>query len=171
MARSNGTSQLGSNEAVSDIVIDLGVFIMLVCHTQPIDKTKLEIARRDSMIKRLIKQSRRMPCYKHHNLLYCACSIADKDSASEREKLQNDLLNTKNALEDIKKEETGSTVSSQDSVSSPRMSSGDEQVCRNFHSLSYPMNLIFSRVVSSRRDVLQEPGQPQSNTQRNDSHE
>ena len=132
MARSNGTSQLGSNEAVSCIVIDLGVPIMLVCHTQPNDKTKLEIARRDSMIKRLIKQSRDI-CLVTSIITCCitACSIADKDSANEREKLQNDLLNTKNALEDIKKEDTSSTVSSQDSVSSPRMSSGDEQVCVN----------------------------------------
>lgn len=88
VSRSNGTSQVTSNEASND-------------------KTKLEIARRDSMIKRLIKQN--------------------KDSASEREKLQKDLLNTKSALEDIKKEETSSTVSSQDSVSSPRISSSDEQ--------------------------------------------
>ena len=85
-------------------------------------------------------------------------AIADKDSASEREKLQKDLLNTKSALEDIKKEETSSTVSSQDSVSSPRISSsGDEQqVCLN-HS-SYLGNLIFSCVVPSCRNVFQEPG-------------
>lgn len=51
---------------------------------------------------------------------------ADKDSASEREKLQKDLQNTKSALEDIKKEETVAT--SQESASSVKLS-GDEQVC------------------------------------------
>ena len=43
---------------------DVVIFMVLVCHTQSNDKTKLEIARRDSMIKRLIKQSRHMSCYK-----------------------------------------------------------------------------------------------------------
>lgn len=59
--------------------------------------------------------------------VYVVGVIADKDSANEREKLQKDLQNTKSALEDIKKEEA-STVSNQESASSPRIS-GDEQVC------------------------------------------
>lgn len=55
--------------------------------------------------------------------------IIDKDSASEREKLQKDLQSTKSALEDIKKEEN-STAINQDTASSPRIS-GDEQVHTN----------------------------------------
>ena len=63
----------------------------------------------------------------HTSLLHCCAvvRVTDKDSASEREKLQKDLQNTKNALEDIKREETSPNQSS--NASSPR-TSGDEQV-------------------------------------------
>lgn len=82
--------------------------------------------------------------------------ITDKDSASEREKLQKDLQNTKTALEDIKKEETSSvtTQNSNSNASSPRIL-GDEQVCIVPVSFAN-INWLFL-VVTFSRDVLQEP--------------
>jgi len=68
----------------------------------------------------------------------------DKNSVSEREKLQKDLQNTKSALEDIKKEETDAGTN-QENVNSVRLS-GDEQVCvytlYNSLSTSYIINLL-----------------------------
>lgn len=80
--------------------------------------------------------------------------ITDKDSASEREKLQKDLQNTKTALEDIKKEETSSVTTQNSNASSPRIL-GDEQV-RIVPASFANINWLFL-VVTFSRDVLQEP--------------
>ncbi|XP_065887212.1 angiomotin-like isoform X2 [Dysidea avara] len=70
------------------------------------NKVKREIARRDSMIKRLIKQN--------------------KDSVSVREKLQKDLQSTKSALEDIKKEEEVNAATNHERTESSESPAGEQ---------------------------------------------
>lgn len=95
-------------------------------------------------------------------------ATVDKDSASEREKLQKDLQNTKSALEDIKKEET--VVTSQESASSVKLS-GDEQVCIKYFIRANSEIAIFLCVVTFSRNVFQKSWQPEGYTQWDDGYE
>ena len=80
--------------------------------------------------------------------------IADKDSVSEREKLQKDLQHTKSALEDIKREETSPVTNQSSNASSP----GDEQVRWSNLLIVNGDGLAIFLIVAFSRNVFQEPG-------------